>query len=160
MPAVTVRVASAADAPAVARLMTALNEAVGPVFGLDRTPENVTVTEEQARRRIERMAGVDQVLLAEAAGESIGLLSLRTVPYLDEDVPYAEITELFVLAEQRDRGVARRLIDEAETVAHARGCTSIHVNAWHDNAEAQSTYRSAGYAPVEIGFEKRLHPSD
>jgi len=159
MTPVTVRAASATDAPAVARLMTALNEAVGPVFGLDRTPANITVPAEQARRRVERMAGIEQVVLAEDAGRPIGLLSLRTVPYLDEDVPYAEITELFVVAEHRGRGVARRLIGEAEALARARGCTSIHVNAWHDNAEAQSTYRSAGYEPVEVGFEKRLPAS-
>lgn len=156
MSRVSVRIAGADDTAAVARLMTALNEAVGPVYGLARTPENVTVTPEQAHARMERMAGVEQALLAEEAGAAIGLLSLRIVPYLSEDTPYAEITELFVVPEHRRGGVARRLLVEAEAIARAHGCTSIHVNAWHDNAQAQDLYWATGYDLVEVGFEKRL----
>ena len=156
MSAISVRVAGVDDAQTVARLMTALNDAVGPAYGLARTPENITVSAEQARRRIERMAGVERVLLAEDGGASVGLLSLRIVPYLSEDTPYAEVTELFVVPEKRRRGVARRLLAEAEGIARGRGCTSIHVNAWLDNGEAHELYRRTGYEGVEVGFEKRL----
>ena len=153
---VTVRTAGADDASAVAHLLTALNDAVGPAYGLARTPENIIATEQLARRRIERMTGVEQVLLADDDASAVGLLSLRIVPYLSEDAPYAEITELFVVPEHRRRGVARMLIAEAEASARARGCTSIHVNAWRGNAPAHDLYRALGYDSVEIGFEKRL----
>ena len=96
MSEVSIRLAGTADTEAVARLMTALNDAVGPAYGLARTPENITVTVARARRRIERMAAVERVLLAEDGAAAIGLLSLRVVPYLSEDAPYAEVTELFV----------------------------------------------------------------
>lgn len=136
--------------------MTALNEAVGPAYGLARTPENTLVTAEQARSRMERMSGVEQVLLAEDRTGAVGLLSLRILPYLSEDVAYGEITELFVVPAYRRRGVARTLIAEAERIARTRGCGVIHVNVWHDNAEAHSAYGSAGFEAVEVGFEKRL----
>jgi ribosomal protein S18 acetylase RimI-like enzyme len=154
--AITVRVAGADDAGVVARLMTALNDAVGPAYGLARIPEHVLVSAEQARRRIDRMADVERVLLAEDGAAPAGLLSLRIVPYLAEDSPYAEVTELFVVPEQRRRGVARRLMAQAEDIARGRGCSLIHVNAWRDNGEAQEFYRLAGYEAVEVGFEKNL----
>jgi GNAT superfamily N-acetyltransferase len=102
------------------------------------------------------MAGIEQVLLAETDAAAAGLLSLRIVPYLSEDSPYAEVTELFVVPERRRRGVARRLMAEAEDVARGRGCTLLHVNAWRDNREAHEFYRVAGYEAVEVGFEKHL----
>ena len=161
MAAITVRVAGADDAGAVAQLMTALNDAVGPPYGLARIPENIVVSAEQACGRIERMADVERVLLAEAGAAPAGLLSLRILPYLAEDAPYAEVTELFVVPGQRRHGVARTLMAEAEHMARGRGCTSIHVNAWRDNGEAQELYRRAGYEAVEVGFEKHLAgPSD
>ena len=144
----------------MAQFITALNDAVGPAHGLARTPENITVTVEQARQRIERMAGVEQLLVAEDGEAVIGLLSLRIVPYLSEDAPYAEVTELFVVPERRRGGVARRLLSEAEGIARGRGCTTIHVNAWRDNFQAQDLYHVAGYEPVGIGFEKRLSAAD
>jgi len=156
MSAITVRVASVDDAAAVAQLMTALNDTVGPAYGRARIPENIVVSAEQARGRIERMADVERVLLAVDGDVPAGLLSLRIVPYLSEDSPYAEVTELLVVAEQRRRGLARRLMAEAEDIARRRGCTLIHVNAWRDNREAQEFYRAAEYTAVEVGFEKRL----
>lgn len=151
-----VRVAGLADADAVARLMTALNRTVGPVYGVPNTPENQRVIAEQARSRMTAMVGIEQVLLAEAGRDALGLLSLRIVPYLAEDAPYAEVTELFIEAGHRRHGLARQLMAEAERIAAARGCTLMHVNVWHDNAEAQAFYRATGYEAIEGGFEKHL----
>ncbi len=153
---ITIRLAGGGDAEVVAQIMTALNDAVGPASGLARIPENILVSAEQARRRIDRMADVERVLLAEVDAVPAGLLSLRIVPYLSEDSPYAEVTELFVVPERRRLGVARRLMAEADDIARGRGCTLIHVNAWRDNREAQEFYRRAGYEAVEVGFEKHL----
>ena len=138
----------------VARLMSALNSAVGPVYGLPATPENTVVTAKQARQRMEAMASVERVLLADVDGERIGLLSLRIVPYLSQDVPYAEVTELFVSETHRRRGIAKAMIERAEQIAREARCTLIHMNAWHNNDAAKDFYRSAGFDAVEVGFKK------
>jgi ribosomal protein S18 acetylase RimI-like enzyme len=49
-------------------------------------------------------------------------------------------------------------MEAAEELARARGCTSLHVLAYHGNAEAQALYRSIGYEPLYVGFEKFLTP--
>lgn len=140
----------------VARLMSALNREVGPVYGLPPSPEHTVVSVEQARRRMEAMASVERVLLAETDGEPVALLSLRIVPYLSQDVPYAEVTELFVSETHRRRAIAKALISRAEQIAREAGCTVIHANAWRNNDTAKEFYRNAGFEAVEVSFEKVL----
>jgi len=152
----TIRVATEDDAAAIARLMTALNEAVGPEGGAPATPENVTVTPEQARARLAAMAGMEQVLLAEEGGEAIGLMSLRIVPYLAEDTPHAEVMELYVAPEHRRARLGMLLMAEAQEMARRRGAGVLHVRAWHTNEDAHAFYRAIGYEAVEFCFEKTL----
>jgi ribosomal protein S18 acetylase RimI-like enzyme len=102
------------------------------------------------------MAPGEQVLLAYVDDAPAGLLSLRIVPYLSQDALYAEVTELYVAPEHRRQGVARLLMAEAEFIARARGGTYVHVNTWHDNADAQAFYRAAGYESLVVGFQKPL----
>jgi GNAT superfamily N-acetyltransferase len=148
----TLRPATVDDAPAIAILLTGLNEAVGPSLGDDQ----VIVSADQARARLEAMAPGEQVLLAHIDGTPAGLLSLRIVPQLSQDVPYAEVTELYVADAHRRGGVARLLMAEAEFTARQRSCTYVHINTWHHNEVARTFYRAAGYEPLVVGFEKPL----
>lgn len=134
--------------------MTALNEAVGGPEGEDQ----VLVSVDQARARLQAMAASEHVLLAFVDGAPTGLLSLRIVAYLSQDVPYAEVTELYVMPQHRRAGVGRLLMAEAEHTARGRGCTYVHVNAWHTNEGAHAFYHAMGYEPLQVGFEKRLPP--
>jgi ribosomal protein S18 acetylase RimI-like enzyme len=154
----TLTLATLDDAATVAMLMTALNETVGPSGVRTAVTENITVTPDQARRRIEAMSATEQVLLAFGDGAPAGLLSLRIVPYLSQDVPYAEVTELIVLTEHRRHGVATLLMAQAEFLARQRDCTAVQVRAWHDNEDARPFYRAAGFEPLEVGFVKYLPP--
>lgn len=148
----TFGIATSDDAALVAKLMTALNEAVGPPPGEDQA----LVSVDQARARLQAMAASGQVLLAFVDGAPAGLLSMRIVAYLSQDVPYAEVTELYVVPQHRRAGVARILMAEAEHTARGRGCTHFHVHARHANEGAQAFYRALGYEAQDVGFEKRL----
>jgi ribosomal protein S18 acetylase RimI-like enzyme len=152
----TLRNATDDDADAVAGLMTGLNDAVGPDGVLESTPKDVHVSSEQARARLHAMAPGEEVLLALVDEEPAGLLSLRIVPYLGQDVPYAEVTELYVVPTNRRQRVGTMLMAEAEFRARARGATAVHVLAWHENEAAHAFYRALGYAGLEIGFNKYL----
>jgi ribosomal protein S18 acetylase RimI-like enzyme len=158
---ITVRKATIADAAAVAELMTGLTLSVGiggtPLpQALD--PEYATLTVDDAARRMQAMAAVEEVFLAESAGEAVGFMSLRLVPYLDQDVPDAEVMNLFVRSEARRQGVARRLIEEAERVAREAGATSVHIMTGAENREAQAFYLAAGYEMANVSFERFLEP--
>jgi ribosomal protein S18 acetylase RimI-like enzyme len=152
----TLRTATDDDEAIVARLMTGLNDAVGPDGILDSSPEDVLVSPEQARSRMRAMAPAEEVVLAFVDEEPAGLFSLRIVPYLSQDVPHAEVTELYVVPEWRRQGVATMLMAQAEFLARERGATAVHVLAWHENEAAQAFYRALGYRGLEIGFNKYL----
>ena len=156
---VTIRVAAEGDAAAVARLLTELNEAVGADGvppGEDRRPENVIVTTEKSRQRLGASVDVEVTLLAKLDGAAVGLVAVRIVPYLGQDVPFAEVTQLYVAPAQRRRGVGTALLLAAEELARSRGCTSVHVIAARGNADALALYPEAGYEPLYVGFEKFL----
>jgi ribosomal protein S18 acetylase RimI-like enzyme len=155
----TIRQADRDDAAVVAALLTELNLAVGAVgypAPLDRSPEVAIVSVEQAAFRLQGTAGVEAVLLAELNGEPAGFTSLRLIPYLDQDTPYAEVTQLHVRPAFRRSGIARALVREAEERAEAAGATCVHILTGEDNPDAQAFYRSAGYETVCVEFQKFL----
>jgi ribosomal protein S18 acetylase RimI-like enzyme len=158
---ISVRRANLEDAPAVAELMTGLNLAVG-VGGVAMPqavdPEYALALPADVARRMAAMQDVESVWLAERNGEPVGLMSLRLVPYLDQDVPYAEVMNLYVRPEARRLGVARLLVETAERVAAEAGATAMHILTGADNLQAQAFYRAAGYDMPNVSFEKFLTP--
>lgn len=111
-------------------------------------------TPEQMQARLQRSHGIEHPLVAELEGKVVGFASLRLLHYLGEDVPYAEISELFVTQSYRRQGIARALMTEMEALAQAAGATGLTVLADPDNAAALSVYRSAGFETFAIGLQK------
>ena len=85
------------------------------------------------------------------AGPAPGIL-----PYLAEDVPLAEVAELYVEPSHRRGRIGMLLIAEAEHIARQRGCRVMHVRVWHKNEQAHAFYRAVGYESVEFCFERVL----
>src|SRR3954468_11760714 len=145
---VLVRPAEVSDVTEVARLLTELNLDVG-VGGYppdrERDPEVATVTPDQVQRRAISMRNLETVYVAEVEGAVCGFVSLRLTPYLDQDAPYAEITEVYVEPQARRRGVAQALMTFAESQAARYGATSVHLVTGADNVKAQAFYKAAGY---------------
>jgi ribosomal protein S18 acetylase RimI-like enzyme len=100
-------------------------------------------------------ATFESTYLAEWDGQPAGFMRLRLLPYLDQDVPYAEVTYLYVAAAyRRGHGIGKALMAHAEGLARERGCTSLHVLTGADNTNAQAFYNALGYQLLHIGFEK------
>jgi ribosomal protein S18 acetylase RimI-like enzyme len=154
-----IRTATMADAPAIARLMTAFNRAVGAMgvgWGRDTSSDVADVSPAQAERRLTAMAATETVYLAEVDGLPVGIAALRVVPHLDQDVPYAELTQIYVTPEHRRNGVAAALIGHVEAQARSAGATSVYLLTGHDNAAAQAFYQAQGFQPDYVGFDKFL----
>lgn len=156
---VIVRPAEVQDVVDVARLLTELNLQVGvggypPEREFD--PELCDITPDQVQRRAIVMRHLETVYVAELGGAVCGFVSLRLTPYLDQDVPYAEITEVYVEPEARRHGVAGALMAFAEAQAVRSGATSVHLVTGADNVDAQAFYKAAGYQDLYVGFEKFL----
>jgi ribosomal protein S18 acetylase RimI-like enzyme len=119
-------------------------------------PGHVNVSPEEMERRLQRMAGVEHVLVAHLDQEPAGLACLRLVPYIGQDVPYAELTQLYVRERFQRQGVGAALIAATEERAAAAGATAVHIITGRNNIAAQAFYRNAGYESDCIEFTKYL----
>ncbi len=128
------------DAGALARLTTEFT-------GLETTPEEM-------QERLRRSQGVEHPILAEMEGQVVGFASLRLTPYLGEEAPYAEISEMFVTERARRRGVGRALMAEVERRARAAGATSLNVLTAPDNEQALALYRAMGFELFSLALQK------
>jgi ribosomal protein S18 acetylase RimI-like enzyme len=119
---------------------------------------NVHVSTEQMVRRLASMDGIESTLLAETPDGSAGLCCLRLVPYIGQDAPYAEVTQLYVRAAYKRRGIGAALLHQAETIAVEAGATCVHIITGVDNLDAQAFYRARGYLSENVVFDKYFEP--
>lgn len=127
-----IRLATAADAPALARLNAEFND--------------VQLSPECMAEQLARCSGVESALIAYNDDQAIGFACLRLLPWLCYNVMHAELTELFVVETFRRRGVASALVARAEQLAREAGAAELRILTGRDNAAAQAFYQTLGYA--------------
>lgn len=110
----------------------------------------------QMRRQMVAARGVERPFLAFHNQQPVGFACLRLIPMVCDPHPYAELTELFVLAQARRQGVGRALIAHAEAVARQAGATRMGLMTGIDNLDAQAFYHRLGYADDGLELEKML----
>ena len=97
------------------------------------------------------------VHVADADGEVVGFVAVHVMPRFEHGDRIARVLALVVDPGVRERGLGHRLMEEAESVARATGCTFIEVTAGHHRAEALRLYEAVGYEPgVASYLRKRL----
>ncbi len=139
---ITISIASIDDAPAIARLNLLFNE-------VDESAEAIAA-------RMSDPRCVETVILAKVADEAVGFALVRVVPSVLYSTPHAELTELYVMDEYRQRGIASDLIAFAEQVAAEKGAQSILVQTGDDNVPALELYKKHGYAEYDIVLKKKI----
>jgi GNAT superfamily N-acetyltransferase len=139
---IATRVATIADAAELARLNALFNES-------EDTPEQLAARLADPRR-------VETPIVAELDGRVVGFAALRLVPCVFYDAPHAEVTELFVEAAHRRRGVGRALLAHAERLAHAGGAHELLILTSFDNHAAQALYHARGYKDDELALRTTL----
>jgi GNAT superfamily N-acetyltransferase len=154
----TIREASIEDAATIATLFSEFNALLG-ADGLPEheafLPENANISAESMTRRLEAMRDVEGVWLAEVDGTAAALMCLRLIPYIGQEVPYAELTQLYVREAFQRQGIGAALIAMAEHAAKQAGATCLHIlTGAHNNEEAQAFYRAQGYAMPGVEFVK------
>jgi N-acetylglutamate synthase-like GNAT family acetyltransferase len=139
---VSVRRAAAADAAAIAVLLSELGYATGAA---------------EVGRRLEALEpGRSAVLVAEHAGAVAGVLTLYMVPVLHEPGDWCRVTALVVAGAARRRGLAGALVSEAEAIARSHGCVRIEVTSALHRDGAHDFYRGMGFEQVSEHFLKAL----
>jgi ribosomal protein S18 acetylase RimI-like enzyme len=138
----TVRLAEGADAGILARLLEAFNGG--------------TISTDQAARRLAAVENVETVALVSLDGQPVGFGSLRLVPYLSDDAPYAELTELYVSPPFRRRGAGRALVEYLLRVARARGAAEVLLLVNPANTAGQALYGSLGFQRHAVALRRLL----
>ncbi len=126
----------------------------GAIAGLITEFTGMQTTAEEVQRRLRRSRGIEHPICAELDGEIVGFASLRLVNYLGEDVPYAEISEMFVNERFPRQGVGRALMAELEVRARAAGASSLNVLTDDNNQAAVAIYRAMGFKQFSIALQK------
>lgn len=140
-----VRVATREDAPALLPMFEAF-------YGAHFEPKSL----EAIREHMAAASAIDTVLLAERDGVAVGFASLRLLPQVENDLPHAELSDLFVEERARRQGIGRALVGLAETLAKDRGCPQIVLVAGSDNDGARRFYRAVGFEDHAVQLRKNL----
>lgn len=138
----TVSVATVEDALVISRLNLLFNE-------VDESPAAIAT-------RMNDTACVETVILAKMDDEAVGFALVRVVPSVLYSTPHAELTELYVMDEYRQRGIASDLIAFAEQIAVQKGARSILVQTGDDNLSALALYKKYGYEEYDLVLKKRI----
>lgn len=113
-------------------------------------------TVEAVREHLIAASMIDTVLVAELAGEPVGFASLRILPQVENDLPHAELSDLFVVEGHRRRGVGRALLAAAEGLAATRGSPWIVLVTGFENGGARDFYRALGFEDHALQMKKDL----
>lgn len=148
-----VRRATVADAAATGLLL----------FDFNTEFESPTPSAGEFAGRFESLLPRDDVLvlLAEETApvgspEPVGFayLTLRPTPY--GDGPLAQLEELYVRPELRDRGIGTRLLLAALAEVRQRGAIEMHINVDEVDVDTRRFYERHGFVNIEPGEDYRM----
>ncbi|KAB2813558.1 GNAT family N-acetyltransferase [Pimelobacter simplex] len=83
-----------------------------------------------------------------------GYLTLRPTPY--GDGPLAQLEELYVRPDLRDRGIGTALLTRAVAEVSARGAIEVHINVDEVDVDTRRFYERHGFTNIEPGQEYRM----
>ncbi len=100
------------------------------------------------------------ILIADLAGEVIGLISYTQRPGLYHAGDSCMIEELVVRDDLRSSGIGGMLLEAIVTLAAEKGCPEVSLSVMPFNTKAIEFYRRHGFVDEAILLEKHLHPDD
>lgn len=86
--------------------------------------------------------GRERLLVCQEGSELAGFVAVRLLP------PEAEVTVIAVRPERLRRGIARRLLERAHSLAREAGCGIVGLEVSATNVPAIAFYDGAGYRIV------------
>jgi len=143
--AVVIRVATPDDVPALAELIAEFNGPQGDA--------------EETAARLGACEGLEVALIAwTPSGAAVGFACLRVTPAVGSRELHALLTELYVRAACRRRGIAGALVRAAEALGMRQGADALYLFTGRQNVGAQAFYERQGYESRSIVYQKPLTP--
>jgi ribosomal protein S18 acetylase RimI-like enzyme len=143
LPSYTVRDARPDDAPAIARLLTALGHPT----------TSVSITD-----RWERWSNGDNGALVATAddGKTLGVVTIHRMEVLHRPRPVGRITALIVDEFARGLGIGKALVRHVEERFAAEGCGLLEVTSHSRLVDAHRFYEQVGYERTSMRFARAL----
>jgi ribosomal protein S18 acetylase RimI-like enzyme len=140
---VKIRMASGMDLDSLMRLATAFRDHLG-----QSTPSDADFR--QSIAILLKDARTEFFLACDARGAALGYVQSRYRYSAWISALEAEIEDVFVMPEARQRGVGLRLMEFAIAHAIERGCRSIGLNTNEYNEGALALYRKFGFVAERV----------
>jgi GNAT superfamily N-acetyltransferase len=137
-----IRPATAADVPAIDRLIRGLAE-------YERLEHALNLDADRLHEHLFGPRPVAEVLLAEEAGEAIGYALFFPIFSTFRCQAALYLEDLFVRPEYRGRGHGKALMAAVARLAVERGCCRLEWSVLNWNEPSIRFYRSLGAVPVE-----------
>jgi len=144
-----VRPARLGDLEAMAALL-------GHLFSQESEFRPEPALQRRGLRQILRRPGQGRLLVVEAGGEVLGMVSLLAGISTALGSKVAWLEDLVVAPGHRGQGLGRRLLLAALAEARRRGWRRVSLLTDADNARAQALYRSEGFKPSPMRTMRRL----
>jgi len=151
------RRATPTDVPAIAQLWRALldlHAAIDPAHRLRAAADDTLAAE--ARRALGDASAALWVAGASAGVVGFCLARHEAAPRHAVETGRVLVTELFVAASARRRGVGRALVAAALEWARERGAARVEVRVAARNAEGQAFWRAQGFGDFVDVLDRRL----
>lgn len=143
--AVQLRVATLADAPALARLLGEMG---------------YPVDNDSSERKLRELMADPERNLVQVATVGIlvsGLVVGHLIPMLQQEAPLGRITALAVDEDQRGLGIGKRLLQSAERWFAERGASRLEVTSAEQRTEAHEFFRALGFREQRLRLIKNRH---
>lgn len=148
-----VRKATAADEPGILELADEL--AAFPVPPWRTAREIQRADDGVIRAALDGDVGIVAYVVDGPRGlDGAVCISSKTDYFTGELVPHVEV--LAVSPAARGQGIARALMDAAESWARDQGARRISLNVWAQNERARGLYEHLGYVPETMHYLKEL----
>ena len=96
----------------------------------------------------------DAVLVAESAGNILGLVSVHSFEMIHRPGRLGRFTSLVVAASARGGGIGTTLLAAAEKHLRAIGCVKLEVTSGEQRSAAHDFYAANGYKEERVRFTK------
>ncbi|MDQ4131806.1 MAG: GNAT family N-acetyltransferase [Actinomycetota bacterium] len=141
----TPRLASAADAEEVARLLHDFNSE----FDTPSPGPEVLIS------RLRRLLAGDSTFAVLAGRPVVALALVTTRPNVWYDGPVALLDELYVVPRLRGRGIGSAVLELVMSVSRSRGVDLVEINVDEGDVDARRFYERHGFASTERGSTER-----
>ncbi len=141
-PKLTIRDAKPGDAAALTELILSLGHEIDA---------------KAVRKNLANLAKLGEPpLVAALDKEVVGLCGVHRTVTIHRDAPLGRITILVVAQQAQERGIGRKLVEEAEQRLRKLGCKMVEVTSNDRRGAAHAFYRHLGYERTSIRFFKTL----